>query len=221
MVTLVEGTVPPSEFVLSHTLSRLPDIEIECERLVRCGGASVLPLLWVRYADHEEVEAVLAADPSVEDVTCIAVLDGEYLFQMRWVGHVDLLMQILTNGQATVLDAYARNERWRFRLMYPDREHYSRTHEFADEHGLTFDVTSVREMDDEPAGRIGLTEQQHEALVLAARRGYFEVPRETTLDELADEIGVSHQALSERLRRSYRSLVGDALLVEDGADPAD
>ena len=221
MVILVEGTVPPSEFVLSYTLSKLPDVEIECERLARGGGGSVLPLLWVRYADRGVVESVLAEDPSVEDVGCILALDEEFLFRVEWAGNVDLLMGMLTNGQGTVLDAYGRNERWRFRVMYPDREHYARTREFATEHGLTFDVTSVREMDDEPTGRIDLTEEQYEALVLAARRGYFEVPRETTLDELAEEIGVSHQALSERLRRSFQSLVGDALLVRNDSGPAE
>lgn len=221
MVILVEGTVPPSEFVLNHTLSRLPNVEIECERMVQGGERSVLPLLWVRYADREEVEAVLAADPSVENVTCIAALDGEYLFQMEWVGHIGLLLQMLTNGQATVLDAYGRNEHWRFRVMYPDREHHARTLEFAGEHGLTFDVTSVREVSGGPAGRLDLTDEQYEALVLAAQRGYFEVPRATTLDELAEEMGISHQALSERLRRSFRSLVGGALLVENDEDPAE
>ena len=221
MVTLVEGTVPPSEFVLKHTLSRLPDVEVECERVVRGGEGTVLPLLWVRYADRREVEAVLAADPSVERVTCVAALDEEYLFQMEWVGRVDLLVQMLTNGKATVLDAYGRDERWRIRVMYPDREHHARTHEFANEHGLAFDVTSIREVNGEPSGWISLTDGQYEALVLAARRGYFEVPREVTLDELAEEMGVSHQALSERLRRSFQALVGGALLVETDGNPAE
>jgi hypothetical protein len=221
MVLLVEGTVPPTEFVLSYTLARLPDVEIECERLVRGGEGSVLPLLWVRYADRPGIEAVLGTDPSVEDVECLAAVDGEFLFRMEWVERVDLLMGMLTNGEATILDAYGRNERWRLRVMYPDREHYRRTLEFADEHGFTFDVTTTREMDDEPTGRIDLTEDQHEALVLAARRGYFEIPREVTLDELAAELSVTHQALSERLRRSYRSLVGDTLLVEADEETAD
>lgn len=49
--------------------------------------------------------------------------------------------------------------------------------------------------------RDGLTTRQRETLRLAADRCYFEIPRRATLADLADELGVSDQAISERLRR--------------------
>ena len=78
---------------------------------------------------------------------------------------------------------------------------------------MTFDVLTIREMESEPAGRFGLTDSQYRALVLAASRGYYEVPKAVTLAELAEEIGVSHQALSEQLRRGTGALVEDVLSV--------
>jgi predicted DNA binding protein len=213
MATIVRGTVPASQFALNHALETLPDVEVECERIVRSGDDAVMPLLWVRYADRDEVEAAFEADPSVGDVTCLSDLDEELLYRMDWIDHVDLLLQMLTNAEATVLDAYGRGSRWKLRVLYPERDEFSTTHEFCAEHGLSFDVASIREIDGEPAGRFGLTESQYRALVLAVQRGYYEVPRRTTLEELADEVGVSHQALSERLRRATGSLAEDALLV--------
>ncbi|MEF8789821.1 MAG: helix-turn-helix domain-containing protein [Haloarculaceae archaeon] len=213
MATIVRGTVPASQFALNHALETLPDVEVECERIVRSGDDAVMPLLWVRYADREEVEAAFEADPSVGNVTCLSDLDEELLYRMDWIDHVDLLLQMLTNAEATVLDAYGRGSRWKLRVLYPERDEFSTTHEFCAEHGLSFDVASIREIDGEPAGRFGLTESQYRALVLAVQRGYYEVPRRTTLEELADEVGVSHQALSERLRRATGSLAEDALLV--------
>jgi predicted DNA binding protein len=97
--------------------------------------------------------------------------------------------------------------------MYPEREGLSATHEFCHAHNLSFDVESVREMDGQPAGRYGLTTEQFEALTTAAQRGLFAVPREVTLEELAEEFDVTHQALSERIRRATGALVEDALLV--------
>ena len=41
-----------------------------------------------------------------------------------------------------------------------------------------------------------------------------EVPRETSLQACAQEMGLSHQALSERLRRGTEALVEDTLLFE-------
>lgn len=213
MAIIIRGTVPAEEFALSHTLEELPDVEFECERVVQSGDTSILPLLWVRSADGADVEGALTADPTVDDVNCLSAFEEEYLYEMQWVDHVRLLMHMITNGEATILDAYGRNGRWQLRALYPNREHFSATHEFADEHGLTFDIESIREMDGEPAGRFGLTDDQYEALVTAARRGYYDVPRSITLEELADELSVSHQALSEQLRRGTGALMEDTLLI--------
>lgn len=46
-----------------------------------------------------------------------------------------------------------------------------------------------------------LTEQQQKTLQLAVDRGYFKVPRDTTCEDLAEELGVSPSAVSNQLRR--------------------
>ncbi|WP_460919002.1 helix-turn-helix domain-containing protein [Salinarchaeum chitinilyticum] len=213
MAIIIRGTIPAEEFALSHTLEQLPDVEIECERIVQSGERSILPLLWVRSADGDEVEAALRADPTVDAVNCLSAFDEELLYQMQWVDHVRLLLHMITNGEATILDAHGRDGTWQLRALYPDREYFAQTHEFVADHGLTFDVESIREMDGDPAGRFGLTDDQYEALVEAARRGYYDVPRSVTLEELSDELSVSHQALSEQLRRGTGSLMEDTLLI--------
>lgn len=174
-------------------------------------------VLWVRYADRADVDTALDEDDSVDSVTCLSEFDDECLYRMEWVDHVHLLLQMVTNSAATILDAYGRNDRWKLRVLYPNRDKFSKTHDFAEAHGLSFDVESIRAMDGEPAGRFGLTEDQFRSLALATRRGYYEVPRQASLTELADEMDISHQALSERLRRGMGVLVEDTLLV--GAVP--
>lgn len=52
-----------------------------------------------------------------------------------------------------------------------------------------------------------LTERQQEALSQAAALGYFEIPREIQLGDLADRLGTSESALSELLRRGQARLV--------------
>lgn len=41
----------------------------------------------------------------------------------------------------------------------------------------------------------GLTDTQREALILAYERGCFDSPRESTLEEMAEELGISQQSL--------------------------
>jgi hypothetical protein len=59
---------------------------------------------------------------------------------------------------------------------------------------------------------IGLTPARRETLLTALEVGYFAVPRETTLVELAAELGISDQAVSERLRRAQAKLLTTTLV---------
>lgn len=67
--------------------------------------------------------------------------------------------------------------------------------------------------------RHGFTDKQRDTIVTALKAGYFGVPRGITMEELADHQGLSHQALSEQLRRATGQLVESTLLThvdEDG-----
>jgi hypothetical protein len=213
MPTIVSGRVPASEFALDHSLETHPELIFETERIVTSGDEAVMPLLWVRGASQEEIQETLENDSTVDNVTLLGDFEDEWLFQMEWVGHVDLIVQMLINSEATILDAVGHEDQWKLRVLYPRRSLFSRTHEFCDAHGLDFEVESIRELDSEPAGRYGLTADQYEVLSTAAAKGYFEVPRAVTLQELAEEFDVSHQAVSERLRRAVDALVEDTLFV--------
>lgn len=65
-----------------------------------------------------------------------------------------------------------------------------------------------------------MTDEQHEALVAGVEGGYFEIPRWVSLAELAKEFRISHQALSERFRRAYRTLVSSQLAGDAAATTA-
>lgn len=218
MPVIVRATVPASEFALYHVLDTLPDVRLEVERIIKSGEHAVMPLLWVRGVDLAPVQRAFADDESVRDVTLLAEFEREYLFRVEWLDRIRLLLQMITNSEATILDAHGRSDRWQLRVLYPSHEQLSTSHEFCDEHGLTFDIESIRELDAAPAGRYGLTEEQYQALVLAAERGYFQVPRAVSLEAVAAEIDLSHQAFSERLRRGIEALIEDTLLIGDLTD---
>jgi predicted DNA binding protein len=61
----------------------------------------------------------------------------------------------------------------------------------------------------------GLTTAQREALVLAVESGYYDIPRTCTTVEVAEELGISDQAVTERLRRAIVNLVDNSLLVAE------
>jgi predicted DNA binding protein len=63
-----------------------------------------------------------------------------------------------------------------------------------------------------------LTETERKTFEAASTSGYYETPRGTTLDELADQFGISKTAVSMNLRRSERKILQGALTALEGMD---
>ena len=61
----------------------------------------------------------------------------------------------------------------------------------------------------------GLSEPQREALMLAVRMGYYDIPRGCTTEDLANELGISDQAVTERLRRAIGTFGRHTLLTPE------
>jgi predicted DNA binding protein len=71
-------------------------------------------------------------------------------------------------------------------------------------------VTPLSDDETTPVGqRWDLTPAQEEALRAAFEMGYFAVPKETTAEAVAAELGVSKSAFLERLRRGQATLFGE------------
>lgn len=51
-----------------------------------------------------------------------------------------------------------------------------------------------------------ITEKQREAFLIAVERGYYERPRGATLDDIAEELGITSSAVSQRLTAVKRRL---------------
>nr|WP_256948861.1 helix-turn-helix domain-containing protein [Halorubrum ezzemoulense] len=84
---------------------------------------------------------------------------------------------------------------------------HERVAEFGDalrDVGAAFEVEYVQQRIN-PGG--SLTERQREVLFEAVDRGYYDVPRETTLTEVADHVGIAKSTCSEVLQRVERTIV--------------
>ncbi|WP_436344322.1 helix-turn-helix domain-containing protein [Natronorubrum sp. FCH18a] len=215
MTTIAELTLSTDEFALAKTLDRLPELEIRVESVVAEGPTRTMPLVWFSAVDPEELETALEADPTVDDYQCLleAADDGEWFYRLQYGEDVSSVCHsVYTNG-GTVLDAQVTDGQWTLRLLFPHREELSETVSAIEEQGVHIDVRRMVEagQDDDLETTAALTEPQQEAIAEAYRQGYYDVPREISLEELANELDISHQALSERLRRANRVLASEQL----------
>ncbi|WP_226021374.1 helix-turn-helix domain-containing protein [Halomicrobium salinisoli] len=215
MSTIIEASVPADQVGLEETLAAVPDAEFEAVRTVDAGADEVMPLLIVRDGDPDRLLEAMHEDESVADVEQLDTLEGRSLFQVDWDARTRILLNVLFEGNNTVLRALARDGRWRLRVMYPRRECVSTTYDCCHAFGVNFEIETIHDLTSSTGReRYGLSAEQHEILERMLESGFYDIPRETTLQELAEEFDVSHQALSERIRRAHKTIIENAVSTD-------
>ncbi|KYH24405.1 HTH DNA binding domain protein [Halalkalicoccus paucihalophilus] len=212
MAAIIEFKLSTKDFALEHTLRTLPGIQIEIERVVADDPSRITPYVWVRADDFDALEAAFEDDPTLEAMTQLSEADNERSYQMVWTGSVDFIIQLLTDHQGTIITATGSDEGWDLRVLFPDRKSLSQAHDSAQEAGLRFNVQSVYSSDDTRHIKHGLTDKQRDTMIAAFEAGYFNVPRSISLSEFSEQQELSHQAISEQLRRATAHLVESTLI---------
>lgn len=215
MGTMTEVRVPAAEFALHDTLRAVPSAAIEVQRVVADGPRRLVPHLWVTADDFDTVHRSFERDRSVDGLSSLSTFDGERLYRMSWVTDVELVAHAIHEQNGTVLSARGARDEWRLRLFFPASDALRRTNEYAEREGWSLTVDTVYETSEPSLDRYGLTDRQHETLVVAHEQGYYEFPHAVTTAELGAEFDISAQAAADRLRRGHGNLVEEALLTDD------
>ncbi|WP_137287035.1 helix-turn-helix domain-containing protein [Halorussus salinisoli] len=216
MSVLAELTVPASEFVLADTLTTAPGMRIEIKRVV-AGTQHVTPYFWASGGDFETFEQGLRDDPTVQDILTLEEQDDdERFYRVTWESGKASLLSAASDAKATILEAVSDEESWELKVLFPSQDALSEFHDYCVSNDFSFQLDRVyRAENPQERAEYGVTDEQQEALVAAYDAGYFGVPRETTLTELADRLDISRNALSARLRRGQRNLLSNTLVHDE------
>ena len=207
MSTIAEFRLPAAETTLGTALERVPEATFELESSV----SKTRPSLWVSDVDRATAEAAFEADPSVDGYELIVETTSRLLYDVDFVdGTVRLSDELLADG-GSLLEMWGTDGWWQIKVRFRDREALCDAYDRLEEAGISADLRRVSDVGGIAETETRLTPEQHEALEAALEHGYFEIPRGISMEELADELGISHQALSERFRRAYETLVDDEL----------
>ena len=114
------------------------------------------------------------------------------------------------NGTVYLIRGHDDDE-WAVQARFPDRSSLLTFREDLVADGFDVEVKRMREDEDEASTQFGVTDPQREVLLLALERGYYTVPRNASLSDLAADLDISSQAASERLRRGTQTLVANTL----------
>jgi predicted DNA binding protein len=214
MSTIVEIRVPAADFELGRALEGVEADGFELGQIVPTDEER-MPFLWVHdAADYGAVADALRADEETGDADFVGEVDAHALFRIRWEEGVDGLVEAIVAHDATILGAVGTPEHWDFQLRFAGEADVPGFRAACEDAGVDLDLRRIYSAAD-PAlddDATGLTPVQRETLLTALEVGYFAVPRETTLVELAAELGISDQAVSERLRRAQAKLLTTTLV---------
>ncbi len=188
---------------------------IELERLVPTGEATV-PLFWVYNSTREPFVDTVQGHPAVNSAREVDVFEDRTLFTLDWDATQDYIFRGIEDYDGQLLSAVGTPEAWEFEVRFPSHEALSDFTGHCESAQISLEMSRVYNPTEPGVGPwYGLTEPRREALRLAVEQGYYDIPRGCTTKELAERLGISDQAVTERLRRAVVALVTHTLVPEE------
>ncbi|KAB1187274.1 MULTISPECIES: helix-turn-helix domain-containing protein [Haloferax] len=172
-----------------------------------------VPYFTVHGSDADVVEDVLQSHSDVEEFELVSSGSDGRLYRCQWKLQDGGIVSTIQAHDGIVREMVGTNEGWVVSVFFPTNEHAAKFHDACLDRRLEIDIRRVEpsRIDGHPPVNDGLSEKQLTALELAFSRGYFETPKEASLTEIADDLGISEQALSQRLRRALNRLVASSV----------
>jgi predicted DNA binding protein len=212
-----EFQIPANEFVFHETFQAEPTMKVEIERVV-AADEILTPYFWISHISPTTFAAAAGNDPTIEQLEKLDEFEEATLYRADWVEHIETLVYAYMRIGAAILEAEGQKDEWLFRMRFDDREKFDQFSEFLNEEDVSFDLHQLYEITHpRTRGEFALTPKQYEAVTTAWEMGYFDLPRDTTMKDVADELNIAPQSLSDRLRRAQDKLIGEALRVDDSS----
>lgn len=214
MALIAEFSIPTESFALAETLPDFPDVAVEVDRIAGHSPGTTMPCFWASEGATSTFSRTVEEDVTVDEVRSRADFDGECLYHVRWSDEIDRLVEEMVDHQGVILESSGQADRWLIRLRFMTRDQLEDFREYFDEQGPSFRLEQLFDPKHPRHVRGDISPEQHEAITTAIELGYFKVPREASAQDVADRLGISDQAVSERLRRGTENLGRHLLQVE-------
>jgi predicted DNA binding protein len=218
MAIIVEFSLPAEAFPFGRSTHGDPEVRVSLERVIPIEQGRI-PFVWATGERFDEFEQTLADSEIVAHVEAITRVGDSVLYAVEWHEDKETFLNGLGDAGGTILEAHG-DSTWSFTVRFKNHGDLTQFHQFYQAHDFPVHIDRVASLEEEPGTEygFGLTPAQREALILAVENGYFAIPRETQLEDVGDELGISKQAASERVRRGAETVLRKALVGLVAAD---
>ncbi|MFH5797263.1 helix-turn-helix domain-containing protein [Haladaptatus sp. CMAA 1911] len=212
--TIIEFTVPADEFPLGDIFQDFPDVEIELERVIPTNHA-VIPYFWVWGPDIPNIITHFEDQPVVHSIELVDEVKDGGLFRAKWNTDLESILKGIAETDLILVSATGTESKWRFELRTVDTTGITAFQRYCKDNSIDITITRLYALSELRTGeQYHITPRQEEALTAAFKAGYFDEPREATLEEIAREMDITRQSLAARLRRGHRNLIANTLFHE-------
>ena len=168
--------------------------------------------------DFSRMEAALEVDPSVSAYRLLSPADEEprlYRVTLTPEGKQGMVYSFAVEHDIIFQRIYSTKDQTEIRATFPNQQEIEAFQRYCEDRDLDFRFVRLfreEEVTSQPMYLINaLSPPQEEALLLALELGYFKVPRQINLEEMSEELGISSQAVSQRIRRGLDTILESTL----------
>lgn len=152
-------------------------------------------------------------DAALEESSSVS----EY-FRISEVGSIRMYQLVLTSARPAFLDDRMFHKTfpesvtitpngWRIKQQFANRDELTTYQEFWRTKDFSFHLDRLYDSHTTDTELIGVSDKQREALLTAYEEGYFAVPQQSSMDDVAAALDISRSALAERLQRAEAHLI--------------
>jgi predicted DNA binding protein len=218
MTVLAELSVPNDAFTLGQVLET-PGAQIEVLQCVAGGQASVMHVQVTGEYDAPAFERRVRDDDRVDSLTPVQRTFQTSLYRLDWSDGVNGMFSTIHDHGLIIEQAIGTANHWTLRLRAPDQAAIETIRRECHTEDIPITALNIMHRTDGLNGTpYNLTSKQREAVRLAFERGHFQVPREVSLTELAEELNISRQAFTRRLHRGLHGILTALLDQNDHED---
>ncbi|MFB6311584.1 MAG: helix-turn-helix domain-containing protein, partial [Salinirussus sp.] len=200
MAVIAHLNLPSVSFELGRILELESKTVIELENLVPLGEHAV-PFFSVSESVRDSFEQSVRDHPSVMSIGEVSRHADKILYSLEWDVSRDVFFAGIIEADGHILSAIGKAQQWEFEIRFPTHEALSQFQEYCINAHIDLDIGRIYNPAKPGSGMwYGLTPAQRTALTLAVEEGYYSIPRDISTKGLADRLGISDQAVTERLR---------------------
>lgn len=195
------------EVELVDVVRAVPDCTITIEYNDQTFAGPIVTLIRVVGRSLDAVETALENADYVQELALISDDGLVRVYHLVLDGPWRAEMDEITFNKTLIERVRVTKDGWQLKQQFANRDELAAYRDSCLRAGADFRLDRLYESGSTSETIPGVSEKQREALLAAYEAGYFTVPRQTSLEEIAAELGISQSALAERLHRGQSHLL--------------